>query len=402
MASAITSRKPQLEVSLSKLLNNNFDADSLTCIQTCLKVVDNILQKPGDEKVRSMRYQNPAMQKKIISKQGGGDILYSCGFVLQEEEQKLLMTEGEEAPFFVLHNQNEDTDWLVYVRHTLSKVAVHQLKCRVDDLPKFQPPKRKLAVGNTSSEGGGGFNVYQGTRFDGQSAAVGQSLGPPKGWKSTTESRLESLEKRQAQLAKKHQVAKERNWVALRPGEVMNPASSAMAQTQSSSSTSSSREDSALIASHIQKQQKSRQEEANRGFTTKAMRDLERMKKQKVYSHTLLAISFPDGSTCKGQFLPVENINTVMESIRQEVLVGDYQAEEFELYITPPRTKLLSHQTLADLDLVPAAKVYVSWKSPVNLKAAGLAYLNSALFQSSGGPAMGHGVWSPCLGGRGR
>jgi len=394
MASSInSSRKPQLEASLSKLLNNNFDADSLTCIQTCLKVVDNILQKPGNDKVRSIRYQNQAMQNKIISKQGGVDILYSCGFILQEQQQ-LLAQPGQGESFLVLHDQNEDTDWLVHVRHTLSQVAIHQLKCKPDMLPKFQPPQPKASpvVGNNGTFGQG-FNVYQGSRFDGQSAAVGQSLGAPKGWKSATETQLESLEKKQAQLARKHQIEiKERNWVALRPGEIMNTTPSVAAAVQQQSTTSS-REDSALIAGHIQKQQKRVQEEANRGFTTKAMRDLEKIKKQKVYSHTLLAISFPDGCTCKGQFLPAETVNAVMESIRLDVLTEAFQSEAFELYITPPRTKLLPHQTLAELDLVPAAKIFVSWKSPAKFKGT-LAYINASLFQqsSSSGPSMAAGV----------
>ncbi|CAJ1947103.1 unnamed protein product [Cylindrotheca closterium] len=390
MASSVASRKPMLDAALSKLLNSNFDADSLTCVQTCLKVVDNILQKPGNEKVRSIRFQNQAMQKKILSKQGGVDILYSCGFVLKEEQQ-LLSKAGQGDSFLVLQDQNEDTDWLVHVRHALSQVAIHQLKCKPDMLPKFQPPVTKVAVGNGTF--GQGFNVYQGARFDGQSAAVGQSLGPPKGWKSATEAHLESLEKKQAQLAKKHQIAKERNWVALRPGEVLNapPAAEATRGAQQLQSTTSSREDSALIASHIQKQQKRVQEEANRGFTTKAMRDLEKIKKQKVYSHTLLAITFPDGCSCKGQFLPAETVNSVMESIRHEVLTEGFQSEGFELYITPPRTKLLPHQTLTDLDLVPAAKVFVSWKSPAKFKGT-IAYLNADLFQSSVGPSMPSGV----------
>ena len=388
----INSRKPQLEAAMGKLLNNNFDADSIACIQTCLKVLDNVIQKPGNDKVRSIRYQNPAMQAKIISKQGGVDILYSCGFVLQEQPQ-LLSSQGES--FLILSEQNEDTEWLIHVRHTLAQVAIHQLKCNPDMLPKFQPPPPKVMseAGNGTAFGGQGFNVYQGSRFDGQAAAVGQSLGPPKGWKSATETQLETLEKKQAQLAKKHQILQQRSWVALRPGEVMNTTPT----EEEEEVVTSSKEDSALIAGHIQKQQKRVQEEANRGFTTKAMRDLEKIKKQKVYSHTLLAISFPDGCTCKGQFLPAETVNAVMESIRQEVLTDAFCEEQFELYITPPRTELLPHQTLTELDLVPAAKVFVSWKTPAKFKGT-LAYIKSDLFQSSADAlAMPAGV--PVVGG---
>jgi hypothetical protein len=325
------------------------------------------------------------------------DILYSCGFILQEQQQELMMKQGQEESCFVLTEQNEDTEWLVSARHTLSQVALHQLNCKAEDLPKFQPPKEEVTIGNNSSSNSqNSFNVYQGKRFDAQSAAVGRSLGPPKGWKSATEAQLESLEKKHALLSKSHQVIAggERQWIALRPG------ATAPSTTSAAAVASSSREDSALLASHIQKQQKQRQEDANRGFTTKAMRDLERLKKQKVYSHTLLAISFPDGCVCKGQFLPAETIRTVMESIQQDLLSSDKRQEKFELYMTPPRNKLLPHQTLQELGLVPAAKVYISWNSPGNLKGQVGSYLNPTLLETNGdssGPALPSSV--PVMGG---
>jgi hypothetical protein len=397
MASLFQNKKAQLDSSLSNLMNNNFDTDSLTCLQTCLKIIENVLQKPGNEKVRMIRSNNPTIQTKITSKKGGVDILYSCGFILQEQQQELMMKQGQEESCFVLTEQNEDTEWLVSARHTLSQVALHQLNCKAEDLPKFQPPKEEVTIGNNSSSNSqNSFNVYQGKRFDAQSAAVGRSLGPPKGWKSATEAQLESLEKKHALLSKSHQVIAggERQWIALRPG------ATAPSTTSAAAVASSSREDSALLASHIQKQQKQRQEDANRGFTTKAMRDLERLKKQKVYSHTLLAISFPDGCVCKGQFLPAETIQTVMESIQQELLSSDKRQERFELYMTPPRSKLLPHQTLQELGLVPAAKVYISWNSPGNLKGQVGSYLNPTLFQTNGdssGPALPSSV--PVMGG---
>jgi hypothetical protein len=399
MASLLQNKKAQLDSSLSNLLNNNFDKDSLTCLQTCLKIIDNVLQKPGNEKVRMIRINNPTIQTKITSKKGGVDILISCGFIRQEEEQELMMKQGQEESFFVLTEQNEDIEWLVSAQHTLSQVALHQLNCKPEDLPKFKPPKEKVTIGNNSSSSNSqnSFNVYQGKRFDAQSAAIGQSMGPPQGWKSATEAQLESLEKKHAQLSEKlsktksHQVIAEgeRQWFALRPGETATSAAAVAAI--SAAPPSSSREDSALLAGHIQRQQKKSQEDANRGFTTKAMRDLERLKKQKVYSHTLLAISFPDGCVCKGQFLPTETIQTVMESIQQGLLSSDKRQERFELYMTPPRSKLLPPQTLQALGLVPAAKVYISWNTPGNLKGPVGSYLNPTLFQTNGdssGPAL--------------
>lgn len=378
-------RKAQLDSCLSNLLDHNFDADSLICLQTCLKIIDNVLQKPGNPKVRMIKTTNPTIQRKITSKTGGLDILYSCGFQQHQDQQHHL----------ILTEEKEDTEWLVSARHTLSQVAIQKLNCRPEELPKYSPPPppRLLSNNQTGSNNSSSspFNVYQGNRYDAQSAAVGKSLGPPKGWKSATEAQLESLEKKQAQLISKNQVAlvKARQWIALKPGE----ATSARATTTTTTAeTSSSREDSALLASHMQKQQKKQQEEANRGFTTKAMRDLEKIKKQKVYSHSLLAITFPDGCICKGQFLPTETVQTVMESMQHDLLLQQ-DPQSFDVYMTPPRTKLLPHQTLQELGLVPAAKVYVSWRkasSPPPSAIVG-SYLKQTLFQSShttNGPAL--------------
>jgi hypothetical protein len=368
--------KKLLDSSISTLLNNNFDTDSLECCKTCLKILDNLLQNPGEEKVRKIRLSNPTIQKKISNKQGGNEILMSCGFIIVKEQQ----FQSPQESFLVLTSENEVTKLIVQARHMLSRVCIHQLKCKVDDIPRFQNPKPKPSISTSKSNSIDGFNAFKGQRFDGQSAAVGHLLAPPKGWKSATEAQLENLEKRQAHLQDKHQVIiQERQWVAARPGESM-PRALASSTTPMTSGSS----DSTLIASQIQKQQLARQQEENRGFTTKAMRDLERLKKQRVYSHTLLAISFPDGCVCKGQFLPAETIEKVASSIQQDLLASP---KEFELYMTPPRTKLLPQQTILELGLVPAAKIHISWKQKPTVKSVG-GYLNQSLFASYVDAAM--------------
>ena len=56
-----------------------------------------------------------------------------------------------------------------------------------------------------------------------------------------------------------------------------------------------------------------------------------------------------------------------MESLHQDVFLADGNdittpSSLFELYTTPPRTLLHSNETIQGLGLVPAAKIYVSWK----------------------------------------
>ena len=63
-----------LEKALQLLFDSNFDADSKVCIVTIMKILDNILQKPMEPKVRSIRMANKAFAEKIAGRKGGGKI----------------------------------------------------------------------------------------------------------------------------------------------------------------------------------------------------------------------------------------------------------------------------------------------------------------------------------------
>ena len=62
----------KIQSAIQLLLKNNFDTDTKVCLTTLLKVLDNVLQQPGNEKVRSIRMANPAFNKKVASRKGGG------------------------------------------------------------------------------------------------------------------------------------------------------------------------------------------------------------------------------------------------------------------------------------------------------------------------------------------
>ena len=75
------------EDALEKLIISHFDADSQECVKTLIKVIDNIIHKPGEPKTRSIRLQNAAFWKKVGSKTGGGklyqsNILGQCRFCI--------------------------------------------------------------------------------------------------------------------------------------------------------------------------------------------------------------------------------------------------------------------------------------------------------------------------------
>jgi hypothetical protein len=99
-----------------------------------------------------------------------------------------------------------------------------------------------------------------------------------------------------------------------------------------------------------------------------------------VYSHAQIRINFPDGTHLHGRFLPTENISRI-RSIIQSSLSPDCQSD-FDLYVAPPRRLLNDTKSLEEEELVPAAKIHVSWKSNPNNTVVG-GFLRSELFNAN-------------------
>ena len=419
-----------LEEAVALLFESNFDVDSSVCLVTLLKILDNILHKPGDMKVRQLRMQNPTVWQKIGQRKGGIEILQACGFQQQILPPPLLsgnsssisstiiggddeMKDARER-ILILSPEQEQQSILITARRLLQTRAIQDLKMDPNVLPPYRPPPPQPIHNpmntnhhilndnnNTRTLTGNNFNIYSGHRYDAQSAAVGTNLGPSANYKSKTEVELQLLQQQQEQLEQKlhQQQTLERQWQAFAPSSTMTT----IATNGSGGSSSSS--DSSLIMARMQKQQMERTQRdgEKNGFTTMAMRELERMKKEKVYSHVTLTIQFPSGHSIRGQFLPKETIQTVIETLQTDCLIPDVvvvmqqrnnnnnkeqqtppttttmakrntnnkkkktttttdPSHCLELYVTPPRRLLDFNQTLQQEGLVPAAKVFVSWK----------------------------------------
>eukprot|EP00560_Eucampia_antarctica_P000395 CAMPEP_0197842500 /NCGR_PEP_ID=MMETSP1437-20131217/46774_1 /TAXON_ID=49252 ORGANISM="Eucampia antarctica, Strain CCMP1452" /NCGR_SAMPLE_ID=MMETSP1437 /ASSEMBLY_ACC=CAM_ASM_001096 /LENGTH=275 /DNA_ID=CAMNT_0043452383 /DNA_START=293 /DNA_END=1117 /DNA_ORIENTATION=- len=157
-------------------------------------------------------------------------------------------------------------------------------------------------------------------------------------------------------------------------------------QQQDNTSSSNTTSDASLIAIQMKQREEDRRKREDGGFTTKAMRDLERMKKMKVYSHVQLRIYFPDGSFLTAQFLPRETIDDVKSVIASCFLLELKRVLKFDLYASPPRRNLSGTQTLTEEGLVPAAKLYISWNNtsaPLPPSSSIGAFLKQELFQTT-------------------
>jgi hypothetical protein len=122
----------------------------------------------------------------------------------------------------------------------------------------------------------------------------------------------------------------------------------------------SSKGDASLIAGRLKRLEEERKKREEGGFTTSAMRQIDKLMKSKVYSHTQVRVDFPDGDWLSAKFLPHEKISTVKDTIRS-VLIAALSDVRFDLYVTAPKRLLNETSTLAEENLVPAAKIRVVW-----------------------------------------
>lgn len=389
-----------LEQAVTTIFASSFDADSKTCLITLMKVLDNILHKPGDERVRSIRLSNAAFRNRVASRPGGVEFLLACGFTRRRPPAPLLSSSSSSSrddDVLVLEPADEKQSRLLVARRLLRQRAVQDLHVKEEELPVHRdPPKVATAASSTSHNNNNNtFNPYVGHRYDGQSAAVGARLGPDANYVSSTDQQLRALQSQQAKLEERAaQQFTDREWKAWTPGETVQWNTTTTTTTSSDTSGNSDapppKSDASLLAQRAKALEAARQERETGGFTTAAMRQVAKLKSKKVYSHVQITVCFADQYRVTGKFLPKEKIGAILSSLQQQVLLAATSADasssssprEFDLYVAPPRRLLPLTSTLEQEGLVPAAKIFASWKMG-SAPTPGQAYLQAHLFGGS-------------------
>ena len=300
------------------------------------------------------------------------DFLLAAGFVKSQMELPLLVR-GKELEC-LLFPDDSSTSPLVKARQLLVSKAISELSMTLDELPKAKSTSTPLTSAKATPTPQQPFDPYKGQRYDAKSAATGLSTGPDATYVSSTESALDDIKSKQATLESKMQVLNDREVVAFMPNQqtpFIHAEPIAIASTS----------DGSLLAAQMKRQTDERKQREEGGFTTKAMRELQQMKKTKVYASAVLRIQFPDGSALSAKYLPKECIQVVRNVILESFSIPNL---DFDLYVAPPRRKLDLTKTLQEEGLVPAAKVFVSWKTsmPGSGSAIG-SFLQPALFKAS-------------------
>ena len=398
-----TINKMSPEQAWNQVLQSNFDAATKDCLSILLKIIDNLLSRPNDAKVRSIRCANAAFEKKVGGCSGGYVFLYSIGFLPRYPAilggGMVQQTGNAQPEVLELTAENESREKLLRGRQVLIHSAVKDLGMKEGDLPPIpktpesvpastlQAPPAAAAAARSNSRGptATSFNVYKTHSHNMQSSALGapDPYNDAANSMSTTERKLQQLQSKKSQLEKEMQsIESNRGLVAYRAGS--GPSVEATAIAASAGGSGGGKGDSSLVAARMKRMEEERKKREEGGFTTKAMRDLERMKKAKVYSHAQIRVNFSDGTHLHAKFLPREKVSAIRSVIQSAFQPSLAQSLDFDLYVAPPRRLLNDDKSLEEEELVPAAKIHVSWRagaSPVGGSAG--CYLRDELFNGA-------------------
>ena len=193
---------------------------------------------------------------------------------------------------------------------------------------------------------------------------------------SETERQVEQLKKEQKALLMSHGSTQAlsddaRKFRIVTPGTVFNNTTSNNSSSRNSGGGGSGggggggrrnvrTEQQLIMAASKERRDKAKQ----RGrMTTKAMRDLEAIKRQRLYAETVLRIQFPSRFVVEGIFRPDETIEQVCAVLRRLVLSDACVESEFYLFMTPPKTMMKSQKKLSEIGCCPAALMYLGWSN---------------------------------------
>ena len=331
-----------------------WDEDARVCVGTLMRIYANIATKPGDDRVRRLRLTNPAFLTRIKSSRSAIDFLLSTGF--REE------TEMSE-PVLVLRNDTLETTERAFAVLTdlADALALPPADRTFVDWPSARAVWRQLQSAPKPP-----VPVPPPTvAFDPFQTLVVGAPQVPKMDMSSTERRVADLKaKRDAALAASlATIEATRDLVAFTATAEFNPrkftSSSggggggvAAAPAVASTSTGEDRAEVAALAAHQRVvHDKMRKAES---FQTKAMRDLDKLSKSRVYARTLLRVMMPDRTVLQGFFSPAETVEDVARVVGQ-ACAPQVPAAGVSLSLVPPTERLARESTLADAGLQPAA-----------------------------------------------
>jgi len=342
-----------LEGCVSRILECNFDVVTAPAVLTLCKYLVNILDNPSTEKYRRINTHNKAFQDKVSRVQGAIDFLLCVRFHFIDGSLVL--------------EQQEDEETLLRRALALLVGMMDSLEIPPEDRPTLRKPRnddRKIEAT---------FDPFKASilRTAPQPVRVGTNPHSSESL-SRTDAQLIQLQKRRMEL-EGDPMGVDRSTLVVFPREEATAPVKSDFRTDEGIDTDSSAISRAILQRVIAH---TRPDNDGPPLTTKAIRDLQKAQRERVYSRTLIRIKFPDRVCVQAYFHPRNSSDDVYRwlstCLRDDSsrMVTD-ERYSFELYLSPPRITLpLSEEktggsclTLAELQLVPAAVVHLAWKA---------------------------------------
>ncbi|KAG7265035.1 hypothetical protein CRUP_033554 [Coryphaenoides rupestris] len=138
-----------------------------------------------------------------------------------------------------------------------------------------------------------------------------------------------------------------------------------------------------LTVDELKREQQQRSElvEKSAMLRTRAMREKEEQRERRKYNYTLLRVRLPDGTLLQGTFYAWDRVPALFQFVRESLVDG---WQPFDL-VAPGSQKLKETEdvALAEVNLVPAAVITLSWDAAVQADIAAAASKSPALLKPS-------------------
>lgn len=341
------SSEKELKVCLNKMRDQVFDIDAREIVRILLKLVSNLLIHPGDEKFRVVKPENKLISKMIAMYSNFLDYLILIGFQISPEtsEIKYILDVKKETPLRV-------------------ELGLKVLKefAREIELPQKNIP----AVDSYKSLD---FKKNQNNSFDAyKSNTISTNPIAAKGdGNSLLEKKLANL-----RLERKEEMEKaglpDRNIKVFPIMKNFNPRNFNKSNATTNENINSQEEGlsdkNIIMAAGVSLIKKNEQ---NKKFSTKAMRDMEKLKNKKIFTKLVLRIQLPNRWVIELLMSPLETFDDLRKLIIEEVFnkeVYDTIGEPLYFFMTPPKTVFYGEDEKTNFDelrLVPAALIYLGF-----------------------------------------
>lgn len=291
MKAASQRELPDPSQCIATILSQNMDAVTLPAVLTLYKYIQNILGDPLTLKFRTINTANKNFVAKIASAKGSQEFLFSAGFVPTDTQPNTIVytpptTSSSSSSSSGYAAAIEELELLFRAQEALL-YALREL----DTDPEAAPFTKDIVLQRLQQASSSSSRAE--TTFDPFKASVVRTAPQPIRMESATEKQLQELQQKRREL-EGDPLSVERSTIVSLPSQQSSSSGkqsindSEENYMQLAVGSSSSGTGPGSITGGIMKKILQSGKEEDAPLTTKAVRDLQRLQKERVYSRTLV------------------------------------------------------------------------------------------------------------------